>query len=309
MNCIQCGAAIEGPSRFCADCRAGVAASPRAGTPPQKPVRLIWILLVLFGLIGTYAAVLIPAFVGRQPDSTGTLGSIFWTGLLFFLLWKRLDKTPWTGAAIGGVLGFLVVVSATVVSRGREAEAATPGQTDDELLLALGHFDPAGADSVRRHWSDKAMVQRRLQPLLQNAIRTASDDAILRLADAQQRTLDPELPGRVFACSDAARGVPPSLEVRLLPEEERAVILAMAEVFRTADARRDPPAVDIASLQRSVLQVYAEVDAEGVLRDPERLKVLPPHEQCALYRTFTGRIRSLPEAAALLRYSMMSRQL
>jgi hypothetical protein len=263
--------------------------------------------LVVIALIGTYAAVLIPAAIGRPPDSTGTLGTIFWSGLLLFLLWKRMDRAPWQGALIGGLVGFVVVAGASGVAR--QNAPATLSQTDDEVLIALEHFDPASAKRVRRIWSDKSQAQRRLQPLLASAIRTASDDAILLLADAQQRMFDAEIPGRVDACSDAARGVPPRLYGKPLPEEEKAMAVAMAAVFRTADAQRDPPVFDLAALQMSVRQVYAEVDPDGLLRDPQRLSALKPYQQCDLYTKFTSRIRSLPEAATLLRYSMMSRQI
>jgi hypothetical protein len=113
----------------------------------------------------------------------------------------------------------------------------------------------------------------------------------------------------VEACSDAARGVPPRPFGKPLPEEDKAISAALAAVFRTADAHGAPPAFDMAAMQASVRQVYAEVDPDGLLRDRERLSALKPYEQCELYRKFTTRIRSMPDAATLLRYSMMSRQI
>ena len=305
MNCIECGAAIEGPSRFCANCRAGFTASPDTAAPPRKPIRVIWIILVVIALIGTYAAVLIPAAIGRQPDSTGWSGMIFWTGLLLFLLWKRMDRAPWQGALIGGLVGLAVVTGASNLAR--QIAPPTVSQSDDEVLIALAHFDPAAAERVRRIWSDKALAQRRLQPLLASAVGTASDEAVLLLSDAQQAILFAEIPGRVDTCSDAARGVPPRFYGSPLPDEEKAIAVAMAAVFRTADAQHASPVFDMAALQMSVRQVYAEVDPDGLLRDPQRLGALKPYQQCELYKKFTSRLRSLPEAATLLRYSMMSR--
>jgi hypothetical protein len=268
---------------------------------------MVWIVLVAIALIGTYAAVLIPAAAGRPPDPYGLPGMIFWTGLLLFLIWKRMGRSPWQGAVIGGLVAFAVGVGVGNVAR--QNAPAVVSQTDDEVLAALEHFDPEAAKGVRRIWADQALAQRRLEPLMASAIRTASDEAILQLADAQQQIFFAEIPGRVEACSDAARGVPPRPFGKPLPEEDKAISAALAAVFRTADAHGAPPAFDMAAMQASVRQVYAEVDPDGLLRDRERLSALKPDEQCVLYRKFSTRIRSMPDAATLLRYSMMSRQI
>ena len=78
-----------------------------------------WSLGLVFGsvlIIGTYAALFIPALSGRPITPQFGFGSIFWNALYFSFLWKRLGRKGRNGAIIGGIIGLLAFFVAVFVS-------------------------------------------------------------------------------------------------------------------------------------------------------------------------------------------------
>jgi hypothetical protein len=65
------------------------------------------IVLIAICLIGTYAALFIPAFVGTSPKPMSGYASIFWSALFFYMLWKCLNKKKYIGVVIGIIVGIL----------------------------------------------------------------------------------------------------------------------------------------------------------------------------------------------------------
>lgn len=74
---------------------------PDAKLRDRKRPSLVWILLVGTGLVGMYAALLIPALTGRNIDPTALGPYLLWTVVFFWLLWKRLHRKGWHGVLIG----------------------------------------------------------------------------------------------------------------------------------------------------------------------------------------------------------------
>ncbi len=74
-----------------------------------------WIIIVGVLLVGTYAAMFIPAFAGHSVKPQAGYSSMFWTGLFFYLLWKRLARKGWHGALVGVIVGVLVFCVAAFV--------------------------------------------------------------------------------------------------------------------------------------------------------------------------------------------------
>ena len=81
----------------------------------KKPTAL-WLYLVGVLLVGTYAAMYIPAFAGDKINPQTGFGSLLWTSLFFYLWWKRLGKKGWIGALIGAVLGIVAFTLAAFLS-------------------------------------------------------------------------------------------------------------------------------------------------------------------------------------------------
>src|SRR5262249_34942375 len=94
------------------ECKTGPAAyTPKTQAVPAKPVRGLWILLAAIGVVGTYAAQILPRLAGQAPAPNGFLGCAVLTGLLFFLICKRFDRSPFVGATIGVVMGLGVAIA------------------------------------------------------------------------------------------------------------------------------------------------------------------------------------------------------
>ncbi len=86
--------------------------SEQTAAPEVRKPRIIWLYIVGFLLIGNAAAMFAPAFLGQSFDPMGGLGSMIWTGLFFYLWWKRRARKGWHGALIGTALGLLVGILA-----------------------------------------------------------------------------------------------------------------------------------------------------------------------------------------------------
>lgn len=66
----------------------------------------IWLAILLVGLIGIYAADLIPAFAGQDFNPQSSLGAFVWTPVFCALLWKRYSRNGWIGALVGLAVAF-----------------------------------------------------------------------------------------------------------------------------------------------------------------------------------------------------------
>ena len=111
-------------AKFCPECGkliAGITSDAAGTATPPVPViakpRKLWLYVVGVLVVGTYAAMFLPAFAGRQLHPQSTFASVLWTGLFFYLWWRRRDRKGWLGALIGSMLGLLISVVAQVISR------------------------------------------------------------------------------------------------------------------------------------------------------------------------------------------------
>lgn len=114
MYCTQCGVLIAADAQFCPKCSTSVSpANPKASTATgsvasavTKP-RVVWLYVVSVLLVGTYAAMFLPAFAGQAVNPQTGPGSMLWTGLFFYLWWRRRARKGWHGALIGVAIGIL----------------------------------------------------------------------------------------------------------------------------------------------------------------------------------------------------------
>ena len=111
-ECSKCGS-VNGSARVnCWNCDE---ASEQDSTN-EKPKSLIWVVLIFIPLIGTYAALLIPAFAGAKINPMGGYGSMLWSGALIAAVWRYRSKNGWVGFGLGAVLGVLVFLLAAFIS-------------------------------------------------------------------------------------------------------------------------------------------------------------------------------------------------
>jgi hypothetical protein len=114
--CSQCGAPAGETGKYCSKC--GTALTPAAVTSSPvaaKQPSVFWLYLVGVLLVGTYAAVVIPALSGARPAPPGGPGCMLWTGLFFWVWWKRRRRKGWQGALIGAAIGFAVFLMAAAI--------------------------------------------------------------------------------------------------------------------------------------------------------------------------------------------------
>lgn len=84
----------------------------------QKPSKWLIsgvVLLAIF-VIGTYAAIYIPAYVGTPPEPSSLFVSIFWSSLFFVFLWKLLNLKKIYGFIIGVLIGSIIPISAAFMA-------------------------------------------------------------------------------------------------------------------------------------------------------------------------------------------------
>lgn len=121
MHCTQCGTIVPANASYCAKCGAplnhAISETPTVigSSPTVKRPHTVWLIILAICCIGVYAAVLVPAIFGQKPPSQTAAGCMFWTGLFFWLWWKRRERKGWHGAVIGAVVGYLVFFSAAVI--------------------------------------------------------------------------------------------------------------------------------------------------------------------------------------------------
>lgn len=123
MYCAQCGTLAVVDAKFCSKCGSpmSIDASEKPSeaksttTDVAKP-RKLWLYIVGVLLVGTYAAMFLPAFGGQKINPQSTFSSMLWTGLFFYLWWKRRARKGWHGALVGSALGLLVSVAAEVIA-------------------------------------------------------------------------------------------------------------------------------------------------------------------------------------------------
>lgn len=88
-------------------------ATTEAGTVTRP--RKLWVVVAGVLLVAAYAAMFIPAFSGQRINPQYGYGSMFWSGLFFYLWWRRRSKKGWQGALLGAVVGIVVFVLAAFV--------------------------------------------------------------------------------------------------------------------------------------------------------------------------------------------------
>lgn len=122
MYCSQCGTNILDNAKFCPNCGSSLATSVQTNlteSPATTSVvpkrRSIWLIVTGILLVVTYAAMFIPAFAGQKQIPQSGFGSMFWTGLFFYIWWKQRNRSGWHGALIGAALGVLVFFVAAVI--------------------------------------------------------------------------------------------------------------------------------------------------------------------------------------------------
>ncbi len=123
MYCMQCGTLLSPDTKFCAKCGSPVnkvsfEKSTEALIVPAvvtKP-NVLWVYVIAVAIVGTYAAMFIPAFVGQTINPQSGYGAMLWTGLFFHLWWKRRGRKGWHGALNGAAIGLLVFFAASFLS-------------------------------------------------------------------------------------------------------------------------------------------------------------------------------------------------
>lgn len=119
--------------------------------PPNRRIGLkVGLGLSGFAVFGQYSGMFIMAAAGRPQLDFALLGSILWTTLLFYFMYRIGDRKRSTGAWIGAGVGFLVYFVATFTTgymRGQNAQQAEvdtvlsefnrdlPKMIDDETRL------------------------------------------------------------------------------------------------------------------------------------------------------------------------------
>ena len=69
---------------------------------------LIIVILAFLLLVGTYAAMFIPAYAGYPLNEIAVFASPFWTSMFFLFLWKYLNKKALHGFILGIIIGLVV---------------------------------------------------------------------------------------------------------------------------------------------------------------------------------------------------------
>jgi len=126
MYCTKCGTLAVADAKFCSKCGNPISAditekhseAPAVKADIAKPRKLsvVWLFIVGVLLVGADAGGLfIPAFLGHSVNPQSGFYSMVWTGLFFFLLWKRRARKGWHGALVGAAVGVLVFCVASFV--------------------------------------------------------------------------------------------------------------------------------------------------------------------------------------------------
>src|SRR5258708_395483 len=136
MYCSKCGTLAADDAAFCSKCGTRIGAQipeqarlalsgPPGVSLPRSPWRSPWLYLVGALLIGTYASDFFPALSGQAPNPVAGWGSLLWSGLFFYLWWKRVGRKGWHGFLIGAGVGILFFSLAAFVAGYMRAAAAS----------------------------------------------------------------------------------------------------------------------------------------------------------------------------------------
>ena len=117
MYCTQCGTSALPDAKFCAKCGSRINETEKPAEALAVPVvvskpKALWLCIVGVLLIGTYAAMFIPAIAGQNINPMSGYGSMLWTGLFFYLWWKRRARKGWHGALVGSAIGLFAFFAA-----------------------------------------------------------------------------------------------------------------------------------------------------------------------------------------------------
>lgn len=122
MYCTQCGTLVADDAKSCSKCGKYIneGTSEKSNKYPSitddsAMPRKLWLYIVGVSLVGTYAAMFIPSLAGHRINPQTGLYSMLWTGLFFYLWWKRHARKGWHGALLGSALGFFAFIVASFI--------------------------------------------------------------------------------------------------------------------------------------------------------------------------------------------------
>lgn len=106
-----------------------------------KPSKILitGVVFLAICVVGTYAAMFIPAFNGTSPNPISGYASIFWSTLFFTMLWKSLNKKKYIGVILGVVIGIFAFSSSAFLagylraSNPNTQESLSPEWSQSEL--------------------------------------------------------------------------------------------------------------------------------------------------------------------------------
>lgn len=90
--------------------------TPAAPKPGASRTQLLVLVLLGLALVGTYAAMFIPALAGQPVNPQTGPGALLWTSVFFYVYWKRRGGPGWRGAVLGAFIGLCVFILAAFVS-------------------------------------------------------------------------------------------------------------------------------------------------------------------------------------------------
>lgn len=116
---------------------------------------------VLVGLIGMYAAMIIPAVAGISPRADQTmLGAMFWTGCFWYLMNKQAGRSSVAGWFLGFLVGFIVYLGVAMLAgyqRGLAANEVNLAIVEDQIAVMNRDLPQMVDDDLRADriaWGD-----------------------------------------------------------------------------------------------------------------------------------------------------------
>lgn len=227
MFCSHCGASIANDASFCHACGKPVPfitpesrttpaasrvepASPVATKPansgeglisrllkpfaPSKQQRVIPVILAIL-LLGQYAMAFDIALTLGKPVAANDIGSFLLTGgLVFWYLWKCLERRGWIGALCGIAVSFLVLVLCSAFAgnvRGQRSDvldqvpqfAALKENLPEVAEQLRTGLRAVSTDTTENHKRLLAVIRARVGSVVSAAMKTTSHAAIDQYAN------------------------------------------------------------------------------------------------------------------------------
>lgn len=147
-------------------------------TPSTAKPKRIWLVLVGVALFSTYASIFIPAFVGQPPNVQAISGSLFWTGLFFYLWWRQRERKGWQGALLGVVVGIAMVNLAAFLGTVQERK-------DNQIFLSQFQNKVSQLKEEEKKINDNFIPSPEKQKDINNNVSMLED--YLKLIDKKKR--------------------------------------------------------------------------------------------------------------------------